>query len=409
MLKRALLALLVSGCFGGYAWAQSYCITHPTKLACELPVATHAPGTNLTFFNPLFGTQLSQLPFPSASSGFVLSFDKALGIPTFTAGSLGPVLSGRAETVGHHKLFLAFSYQQFNFDTLDGLDLKHLSLEETFPVPHTSNQTIYQTQVARIDAKINQYVATATYGITDHIDVSVALPFERVSLSSGVNGKEDIVTGTTVTESTLSQYVPGASSGFGDLTVNVKATPFTAESIKLAVGSEFRFPTGDELNYLGSGAYGVKPYFIASRQIKNITPHVNFGYQWNGFSNLNPNLSSAGPGARLRLPDSVVYAVGLDAGFTKRFTVAADFLGQYFSSAPRISAGTTPVPQPGGGTINFPTVLPSIDSYSVNNVGIGAKVNPIGKLVISGNVLIKVNEGGLRAKYIPLVGVSYSF
>jgi hypothetical protein len=133
MLKRALLALLVSGCFGGYAWAQSYCITHPTKLACELPVATHAPGTNLTFFNPLFGTQLSQLPFPSASSGFVLSFDKALGIPTFTAGSLGPVLSGRAETVGHHKLFLAFSYQQFNFDTLDGLDLKHLSLEETFP------------------------------------------------------------------------------------------------------------------------------------------------------------------------------------------------------------------------------------------------------------------------------------
>jgi hypothetical protein len=406
MFKRVLLALLVSGCFGGWALAQSYCTAKPTKLACELPVATHAPGTNLTFFNPLFGTQLSQLPFPSASSGFVLGFDKALGIPTFTAGSLGPVLSGRAETVGRHKLFLAFSYQQFHFDTLDGLNLKQLSLEETFQ--SQSNQTIYQTQVARIDAKINQYVATATYGITDRIDVSVALPFERVALGVGVKGNENIVSGNTVTQVPLSQFVPGAASGLGDLTINAKTTPFKLESLKLAVGGEFRFPTGDELNYLGSGAYGVKPYFVVSRQLKNVTPHLNVGYQWNSFSNLNPNLTAGG---NLRLPDSVVYAAGLDASFTKRLTLAADFLGQHFSRAPRVSPGTTVVPQPGppGATINFPTVIPSIGSYNVNNVGLGVKVNPFKRLVISGNVLIKVNEGGLRSNYIPLVGLSYTF
>ena len=409
MFKRALLALVISGCLVGCAMGQASCISHPTKLSCELPIATHAPGTNLTFFNPLFGTQLSQLPFPAASSGFVLGFDKALGIPTFTAGSLGPLLTSRAETVGRHKLFLSFSFQQFRFETLDGLDMKHLSLEETFQNPNNPSQTIYQTQIARIDARINQYVGTATFGITDHIDVSVALPFERVSLGAGVTGNENIVTGGSVSVVPLNQFVPGSSSGIGDLTLNLKIAPFKTESVKIAGGAEFRFPTGDELNYLGSGAYGVKPYFIISKQLKYITPHLNVGYQWNGFSNLNPSQTNSGLGANLRLPDSIIFAAGFDTRFTRRFTFAADFLGQHFNNAPRISPSTTPVPQPGGGSIDYATVTPSNGSYNVNNVALGVKVNPFKRLVISGNVLIKVNEGGLRAKYVPLVGLAYTF
>jgi hypothetical protein len=33
----------------------------------------------------------------------------------------------------------------------------------------------------------------------------------------------------------------------------------------------------------------------------------------------------------------------------------------------------------------------------------------VGKLVLTGNVLLKLDDGGLRSKAIPLVGASYSF
>jgi hypothetical protein len=36
-------------------------------------------------------------------------------------------------------------------------------------------------------------------------------------------------------------------------------------------------------------------------------------------------------------------------------------------------------------------------------------VKPVGGLLLTGNVLIKINDGGLRAKFIPLIGLSYTF
>jgi hypothetical protein len=49
------------------------------------------------------------------------------------------------------------------------------------------------------------------------------------------------------------------------------------------------------------------------------------------------------------------------------------------------------------------------NSFDEDNLAVGIKVNPFGKLVVSGNVLIKLNNAGLRANYVPLVGVSYKF
>ena len=39
----------------------------------------------------------------------------------------------------------------------------------------------------------------------------------------------------------------------------------------------------------------------------------------------------------------------------------------------------------------------------------GAADKTFSHLVITGNVMIKLNDGGLRAKYVPLAGVSYTF
>jgi hypothetical protein len=37
------------------------------------------------------------------------------------------------------------------------------------------------------------------------------------------------------------------------------------------------------------------------------------------------------------------------------------------------------------------------------------KINPVGRLLISANVLFKLNDGGLQDKVTPVFGIDYSF
>jgi hypothetical protein len=45
----------------------------------------------------------------------------------------------------------------------------------------------------------------------------------------------------------------------------------------------------------------------------------------------------------------------------------------------------------------------------MTNAAAGLRFNPIGRLLISGNVLVKLDNGGLGADVVPLIAVSYIF
>ena len=48
-------------------------------------------------------------------------------------------------------------------------------------------------------------------------------------------------------------------------------------------------------------------------------------------------------------------------------------------------------------------------SYQLNSFAAGFKANPTKHLLLTGNITVKVGNGGLRAKVVPLLGISYSF
>jgi hypothetical protein len=51
-------------------------------------------------------------------------------------------------------------------------------------------------------------------------------------------------------------------------------------------------------------------------------------------------------------------------------------------------------------------------SYNITNASMGVKIRPLGtlsKLVVTANVLVRLDEGGLSYKPVPLVGVGYTF
>ncbi len=397
MLKRALLALAIFGLFAcRFAMGQDTCTGGDRgKLYCLIPTAFHTPAGSFNFFNTSFATAVSQLPLATPASGIV--YELVNGVLTESTKSFGPIMSERAETTGRHKLFLGFTYQHFRFDSIDGTDLNNVPIVFTFP---TTTDVIYTATANRISATVNQYAAYATFGLTNRIDVSIAVPFQRVSLGVSSTGTE--YSTTTSAQASFQQFIPGVASGVGDVILAAKGTAWHGERSALAVGAELRLPSGDALNFLGSGAVGVKPYAAWSRKGR-ISPHANLGYQWNSNSVLARNSA----GQEQQLPTHLLYYFGADMEATKRLTIIADFLGQEFFNAPRVSSPTqVTIPNRG---LSFPSIEPFNGSYAANNLAIGAKVNPWNHLLITGNLAIRLNNGGLRANVVPLVGASYTF
>jgi hypothetical protein len=136
----------------------------------------------------------------------------------------------------------------------------------------------------------------------------------------------------------------------------------------------------------------------------------NLGYQWNGSSYLGGSIWN---GTKDKLPDFAFFSIGTDIGLTRRVTAAVDYIGQELISAPRVTSSTYTSLGPlvsTGKVGTFPTIS-TIDkeTYNQSNAAFGLKYNCFDRLIVSGNLLVALNEGGLRQRVTPLVGLSYSF
>lgn len=508
MAKRVLLGALALLIFSvGSASAQVICPlsgNSSSKLVCLLPQVYGPWGLNgstnsvpsdlltnghqghfqdafLTSFGPIndaVGIQVSQLPLASPSSGISFIYDTAL--KTFTPStdeSLGPILGERASTIGRNKLFVGFSYQYFDFSSVDGHNLNNIPAvfqHESVPVPNgdnlpgCSNQTALSTlepcvvrdyiqTVSSISLKVNQFSIYATYGITRHMDLSVAIPILNVRM--GVASNATIVPnsvaptsgfpGTPYPSNAWHQFNPilpqcmaqnkgtlaqgaclnvsfndsGTATGIGDLTFRYKYKVYDGERAGFAFGADIRVPTGDAQNFLGSGSTGVKPFGVFSYRAR-VSPHAEVGYEVNGGSILAGDfIGSTATGAKGTEPNRFIYIVGADAYIVKRLTAAFDIYGQRLFNAPQIvstpyndlgncSGPTDPTGAQCGaytpGT-SHPNFSSTTADYNITNASLGLKFRPYRNLVITGNVLLKLDNGGLRAKTVPLVGVSYNF
>jgi hypothetical protein len=419
----------------------------------NFPHYAHFIGSAQTTLNQTLSsaiaTQLAVLPIISPSSGFTYRYDSEAGAFVRTTTSFGPIYSERAETVGRGRVSFGVSYQRFRFSSIDGINLHKVPatfshIPDTGPnhAPETYESDVIQT-ANNIDLNMDSTVVYGTVGLTDRIDLSVSVPL--VSVRMGVASDATIVrvSGPTVTvpgvgtfpnphqftsdpnSLTNSYYSNGSASGIGDVNVRFKANAWRGRNSGISLGLDVRTPTGNARELLGAGAIGLKPFVAVSTTVHHFAPHLNVGYQWNGRSILAGDVTGAtvledstgapviqnGPALKERLPSQLCYTLGADFGVSKGMTFSFDYLGQTLINAPRVFRDIYPTADiPGGtGALNLPTISGGKDTAVLSSAATGFKYNLFGNVLLTGNILIRLDNKGLRQNVTPLVSLSYAF
>jgi hypothetical protein len=366
-----------------------------------------------------FGTaltgQIVSLPLPAPASGFTYQFDPGLGVFTRSTTTFGPILAERADTIGQRRVSIGFAYQRLAFDSIETMDLNAI------PAVFTHDNAVLRggredviTTVNSIDSEVSRSAAFITYGVTNTLDVSIALPYITADIVVTSDATVRRI-GTTVPEIHFFRAIDdsigdrrlytafGHSSGPGDIAVRLKQMVKNDPRNGIALGLDLRLPTGDERNLLGTGAPGVQPFFAWSANYATISPHINVGYQWNGSSVLGGDLDT---GVAEDLPDVGTYAVGAVVAASSRVTLAADILGRYIIDSPRVRREEFHALD---GRSVFPNI--TFDTGSIHELSgsLGLKINIFGRMLLNANLLMRLNNAGLRDKISPLIGIEYAF
>jgi hypothetical protein len=376
-----------------------------------VPAAVASNGTVISFLTNSIGSNVANVPVSAASGGSTFSFQG--GAPVRTSTSAGPIFGERAQTLGRGRTGV-------HFKTLRGVDLDHIRFTFThansdFPgcdsiaggdcsllgVPALENETIDLNLALDVRLTVTGFVLT--YGLTDRVDVGVVLPLVSVSLEGtsdaqitpfGPAPAVHFFGGTPDNPIlTASRTIDGSSTGVGDVDARVKVNLRRGEPLSLSVLGDVRFPTGSEMNLLGSGAFAVRGLAIMSARFGAFSPHANMGYLYRG-----GEFES----------DAVLATVGFDHLLAPWATLAIDLISQ-------LQVGDSPLQVPAPVHIEAPyhrTIIPTVIPDSRDDIvdgSLGVKLTAAPGLTVLGNSGWSLNRGGFRPDVIWTAGLEYNF
>ena len=337
----------------------------------------------------------SQVPLPSASGAFSFAWDQDLDTFVRFEQSLGSGLAERAQTLGRGRFNIGLSYQRVDFSTLDGDSLSDVtSTQPAFTQAYLDglppfDRLIFGDDVVNtaldMSFHFDLFYLSAAYGLTDSIDVSLALAINRASMQGRALAMTlDPSGGSLVGNFSADQ--PGviidgtgpvcgqpfrcaqdsfdeSATGTGDLFLRLKWHATDLHYADLALAGVLTLPTGNADDFLGFHDPTFTPWLIASKSFGRFSPHVNLGYAIRSEEDVS----------------QLQWIGGADLLATRWLTLAVDFLGYHD------------------------------DNDDVIQSAIGFKLSPWGGLVLNGSFQFPVNRDGLRADVIYTGQIEYNF
>jgi hypothetical protein len=326
-----------------------------------------------------------------------------------TATSGGPIFGERAQTLGRGRWFMGFGFSQAQFERLNGVSLGDIIFNfrhENRPPLDTVGVPVFERDFIqmKLNMAVNLLVASfsATYGLTDGIDLGVSLPFVRTAVSGYSSAEIFLVGGDTLHRFggtgtapvlTASSSASGVASGLGDVESHLKVRIVQGERVGIALLGSARFPTGDENNLLGAGAFSARFLGIGSARLGNFNPHAYLGYTVRG-GNLQTN--------------SVEANTGFDNLLAPWATMAFDVLGSW-----QVGSSKIDLPQPVQYNAPFPYTLQVTNVPSRRDdflsMSIGFKFRTRRGIQIVTNALFPLRDAGLQPRAMWTGGLEYSF
>lgn len=347
-------------------------------------------------------SQLSTFPMGSSAGGFSWTFDPALGTFSRSSASFGPTFAERALTVGRGRLNVGANYQRATYDEFEGVNLRNGEVKffTAFGSLVPGGPELVGEDSLTLKVSTDTLGFFANYGLTDRLDLGVALPIVRVNLDASLRFVFLDPQGQRVNAFEQVRTAGRSKTGFGDIVLRGKYNVLPQEGGGIGVGVDLRLPTGDEDNLIGIPGTQAKIYGIYSSALGRIAPHVNIGYT---FSTGNSAVSDP-TSVFLTPPDEFNYAAGFDVSVNPRLTVAADLVGRTLRNVSRlevVDVGLGPQFQ------EFSSTAPGV--LQLPMAAFGAKYQLRDNLLVSGNLLLPLTSNGLRDNLTPALGFDYSF
>ena len=393
-----------------------------------IPAAEQANQDLTPALNSLIANKVSSFPLSSTSVG--VTFDFSTGDPVKITDSLGPIFAENAQTLGHGKFSIGFNHTFLTLDQFRGLDTKdirftfiHVDIpppfsEEGLGDDPSESDTIDLDLNLDIDSTISAFYGT--YGITENLDIGIAIPLVYVEIDgeaeATVNsftfaeGGESLHFFPGDDESGLRTTVPYGDEAFGlgDIALRLKYSFLQDFDINLAMLFDLRLPTGDEDNFLGTGETNIKITEIFSKNFGDTTAHINVSYERRGGDNDS---------------DEIEYIAGFDHKLADSITVAIDVIGNFDlneDEAINLSPGTQTivdqVDTDGDGTPDVSRTrvvelsnVPEDDDDNEIDLSIGFRYAPSERYGFLANIIVPLNDDGLRSEVTPTFGVSMNF
>ena len=371
-----------------------------------LPAAAAGNATVIGFVSQALGKSASNLPVSATSSG--ATFTIVDGLPVKTSTSAGPVFAERPQTLGRKRLFVGANVTNLQYSTLNGEPLDNLQLNfahEDVGAPGRGDpefeNDVIRTQLA---LKLNLLVASvfATYGVTDFIDIGVAVPLMRVSMEGSSVAQIDPFGpnavhyfGGTAASPILraTARLNQTASGIGDVVGRVKVNLGQGRRIGGAFLTEVRFATGDEENLLGSGATSARGLGVFGAQFGTFSLHGNAGYLIRTGTLEN---------------DAALATLGFDNLMTPRSTIAFSLISEWQMGDPKLTLpGPIDIVSPFQRRIESTSIPTRRDDRL--DASLGLKFNLRGGSVFVLNGTVPLRKAGMQPDFFWTSGIEISF
>jgi hypothetical protein len=326
--------------------------------------------------------ELATIPVTSSAGGFVYRFNRSLAVVERASDSFGPFFAERALRPGRHQTSIGWTLRYAEYTKLDGYDLD----EGTFITGanvRTGERTPFSVDRLSLRMTTRQITGFGNYGITDRIDVGIAVPVVTLRVqgqrTNAVNGNIPVVQAS----------VSGKTTGLGDIAVRGRVHLLGEGRAGLGVGADLRLPTGREEDLLGAGKTALKMFAIGSLEGGRFALHVNGGGTVGGL------------GRELNYNGAATYAVA------QHVTLVGEVLGRRVTNLARVAPLYEPHPLVAG--VRTMRWVPEGSATHMVLLLAGFKVNVAQGWLLNANITFRPTSGGLSGHVVPGVALDYSF